>query len=193
MIVTFVALFPVTDAHKLAAMECSLSDAVLPPPQPDTDPALHDVMSSHEYTWACQGDDGQWRSPQQGPKNVFVPIEPLAGPLRHPKFCESDDYANLVRRDYIAWDRWATHFVSGPARCATDAALLTRPRTALYFDVGASTWKDGEGGPSQPYFVSWIQKNCLEVRGILAWEGVKADPAKVWALIPGEDVDPCVF
>jgi hypothetical protein len=58
-------------------------------------------------------------------------------------------------------------------------------RAALYFDVGASTFNDGPGGPSQSYFLSQMRAQCLRVDGVFAWEAKTEDPANVWAQVGG--------
>ncbi len=41
------------------------------------------------------------------------------------------------------------------------------------------------GGPSQPYFVEQLEKQCLELAGVFAWEVTFASPDVVWREIPG--------
>jgi hypothetical protein len=57
-------------------------------------------------------------------------------------------------RDYLVSSDWAARN-AGPA-LRPDAGL----RRALYFDLGASTWTSGLGGPSQPYEL-WLQMRAF--------------------------------
>ncbi len=209
--------------EQLQALPCDSQWTVELPPHPSTSQALYNVLSAFEYTWVCEGGQSV-----AGPANVFVPIEPLAGPLRHPDFCIENDQVrrttccpalpvahaallsvglvlnciynsrsqipNLIRRDYIVMDRWATVHAGAPWRSVAAGVssqemgvVSQQPaaRTTLLFDVGASTWREGSGGPSQPYFVDWLQKHCLTIRGIFAWEAVHTSPSVVFDQLPG--------
>ncbi len=89
--------------------------------------------------------------------SVRVPIEPLAGPLRDPRLCKGKSIGQyLLSREYLSFDRWATATAARPftAQCTADGTLDNEtaeftPRRSIYFDVGASTYTSGLGGPSQ--------------------------------------------
>ena len=160
-----------------------------PPPQPRDHSVLYNVLSSFEYRWKCTGD-GADDVPRPAVTTLHVPIEPLAGPLRHPGLCIASSSAVrksfLLRRDYLVFDHWATNTVDAPRRVdAAGVVTATRRPKALYFDVGASTYLDGPGGPSQSYFIDWIDATCTTLRGVYAWEMKRVEPTKVFEDMPG--------
>jgi hypothetical protein len=164
--------------------------APTPAPQPGADPALHHVLSSFEYRWTCVDANGVEvpSGVSASESTVFAPIEPLAGPLRDPRICK-EERAYMLVRDYIVFDAWSSSFAMAPPAPAigvSPTAIDAQSRRAFYFDVGASTWNEGGGGPSQPYFSSWIQRQCFEMSGIYAWEARDAAPKDVWSQLPGE-------
>ena len=166
-----------------------------PPPapvQPSSDGdahsmAVYNVLSSFEYIWQCVSGDGEVQAPVGSPTSTFVLIEPLAGPLRHPRMCDAgEEEAFALDRNYLVFDAWAT--VHAGALQMVDIAGVTHleRRNALYFDVGASTFNQGYGGPSQGYFLQWIRQQCLNITDIYAWEAKAVPSEDVWAQVPGE-------
>jgi hypothetical protein len=95
-----------------------------------------------------------------------VPIEPFAGTGRHPGTCAGKD---VLSKDYLLIERRL------PAR-----------RKAFFFDMGASVWKSGDGGPSQSWFHSVYKQRGVRFDGIYAWEVQHHDPKEVFKQIPGE-------
>ncbi len=171
--------------------DCEQDALPTPPLQPDggvntTSTALYNVMSSMEYEWRCEAGVKETTKVA----NVHVPIEPLAGPLRHPGLCfptrsgRAISSAFVLRRDYLAFDAWATVHADVPQDATLGTTKHRRPN-ALYFDVGASTFNDGKGGPSQGYFMEWIRQQCLNITGIFAWEAQTVESNSVWQQIPG--------
>ena len=164
--------------------------SVSPPPQPSDAVQLYRVLSTLEYSWGCEGGEVG----DEAPPNVFVPIEPLAGPLRHPFFCittSNEERLDLmVARDYLVFDRWAAVNV-GTRPLSPEGANAggcgDYGLHAFLFDVGASTYLSGLGGPSQPYFVDWIRSSpCLALKGVYAWEAnASISTAAAWDEIPG--------
>jgi hypothetical protein len=110
----------------------------------------------------------------------------------------------LLSRDYLVVSDWAAYSVGrwftrdGVDPCtgasaggggrrngsssSSSSGRLT-PRSSLLFDVGASVWDSGSGGPSQQYFVGQMQQQCLEVVGMSAWEAAGIDPLVVWSKV----------
>lgn len=102
-------------------------------------------------------------------------IEPLAGLTRSPYYClKGSDF--VVQKDYMVVSRnIAKHASAGPASYT--------PKS-LYFDLGASTYSSGGGGPSQSWFVETYESRGIHWDGIYAWEAVPYPPAEIWADIP---------
>ncbi len=90
-----------------------------------------------------------------------VPIEPFAGTGRHPDTCGGS-------KDYLLIER------SPPPH-----------RRAFFFDLGASLWTSGAGGPSQSWFYETYKKRNVNFDGIYAWEVSVHNPKEVFAQIPG--------
>lgn len=148
-----------------------------PAPQPGTGPGsseLYHVLSTLEYQWTCTLAGAAVAPVDETlshlhAKTLHVPIEPLAGPLRSPRMCEADMLIkHLFDRDYLIADVWAVHSVDVPTRFTQlgDGSVRTSVLSShrgLYFDLGASTWKNGYGGPSQPYFVELVCILCVSV------------------------------
>ena len=180
------------------------------PTQPSANATLYNVLSAFEYAWRCSDGRGggvDVAHADGAPPNVFVPIEPLAGPLRHPSFCivkakraaarpslrqlSLESVPFLLAREYLVFDAWASASVGRgvPAlHQQQDRAVLPAvPNRALLFDVGASTYRTGLGGPSQPYFVEWIRSSpCLALTGVYAWEAnPRYHTPTLWEEVPG--------
>ena len=130
---------------------------------PKLDAWNENVFSYHEYSDTCT-------------KRVLakVPLEPLVGTLRHPyAVCDADEFkcdSNMI----IC--RVRGFFVGSSKRKGPSPTLLSKeymlpllraefmaghnlshapankPRT-FFFDLGASTYKDGGGGPSLSWFI----------------------------------------
>ena len=95
-------------------------------------------------------------------------IEPLAGLTRSPLYClKGNNY--VVRKDYLVVSWNVSRKIS---------------RNAYYFDLGASMYNSGGGGPSQSWFVETYESRGIEWDGIYAWEASEYTPAVVWDAIP---------
>jgi hypothetical protein len=106
-------------------------------------------------------------------KTLFVPIEPLFGPLRHPDVCSG---ADLVDRSYIYIDwQLPAAFVEQPAY---------QSAKSLYFDLGASTWTTGTAASSQNWIVEEFEKKGILFDSIWAWESMDLNQSQVWNEIP---------
>ena len=103
-------------------------------------------------------------------------IEPLAGLTRSPMFCLTNNDSDLVNKNYlvVSWNvskklsSLAGHYV---------------PK-AYYFDMGASLYDSGAGGPSQSWFVETYESRGLVWDGIFAWEAMSQSPGEVWGKLP---------
>ena len=122
-----------------------------------------DVFSVHEFSDSCT-------------ERVFarVPLEPLVGTLRHPHaVCDSKiplcsnflcraqenllgkkqqrgNSASLLNKDYLLPLSWKDFML---VRNRTCSSCDSEPRT-FFFDLGASTYDDGGGGPSLSWFMN---------------------------------------
>jgi hypothetical protein len=131
---------------------------------PATAGALPESVFSH-FTFRnnCTGEE------------VVDYIEPLAGLTRSPYFClKGEEY--VVQKDYLIVSR-------NISRRTVVVAGQYIPR-AFYFDLGASTYTSGAGGPSQSWFVETYESRGIRWDGIFAWEVGHYSPAEVWAAIP---------
>lgn len=160
-------------AQTRAGRNCEAPQPTLPPPK---DSIEGNVLSQFEYEWYCPTEAARSLGGFKAP--VRVPIEPLVGPLRDPRVCTVDKQTYLVSREYLVTSDWAAQNVGNPPNSPSG-------RQAYYFDVGASTWNSGLGGPSQPYFLDQIEQQCLSVSGMFAWEATPTSPEVVWSQIPG--------
>ena len=56
---------------------------------------------------------------------------------------------------------------------------------SFYFDMGASLFNSGGGGPSQSWLCETYALRGVQWTGIFAWEAEHLDPVRVWSEIPG--------
>lgn len=128
----------------------------------DGSPWSHEVFSFHEYIDSCTK------------KSVArVPLEPLVGTLRHPRavcdagfatcstfLCQAHEILfgkkrrrgksrALLNKDYLLPLSWNDFML---VRNQTFASFSSEPRT-FFFDLGASTYDNGGGGPSLSWFI----------------------------------------
>lgn len=131
-----------------------------------------EVFSSWIETYKC-GDE--LRSHQTW-------IEPLSHGLRHPDaLCGRG--ADIVARDHLllafvsdvaAVRQWIT-----PSnRCGA------RDCQTLFFDLGASTWLTGAGGPSQSWFDQSYREHGITLDRMLLWEAAPTSPDKIFSSLP---------
>lgn len=152
--------------------------------QPDQRAELdHRVFSRFEYRFLCDGgklsqEHTLGQTPGQRTRNVS--IDPIAGVLRHPAACLSDQ---VLRKDYFALSSWAMYF-SHTVR--PNPALIREQQQSLnfYFDLGASLWKSGAGGASQEWINSVYETYCIKFDHIYAWEVTIHNPCTVMSEIP---------
>ncbi len=115
------------------------------------------VTSMMEYSRECSAGI-VWRETRQ------VPIEPLAGILRHPAVCPAyyekqfkkrrvpkADRPFVYTKSYLIIDTWTIHRNRVPGK----------PTRGFFFDVGASLWSAGNGGSSQNWFEHVYRRHCL--------------------------------
>ena len=138
------------------------------------------IFSYYNVTHYC-GNDRQFYYSE-------VPIEPLMGALRHPKFhCRSmpknplrpgyykDDYR--VNKDYmlpLLYSEYSPKYYSKNKR-------ITRN---YLFDLGASLYKEGFGGASQEWFVETYAKRGLSFDRIFAWEAQQYNASVIFDQYP---------
>lgn len=163
---------------------------------PKLDARNEDVFSYHEYSDTCT-------------KRVLakVPLEPLVGTLRHPyAVCDADEFkcdSNMI----IC--RVREFFVGSSKRKGPSPTLLSKeymlpllraefmaghnlshapankPRT-FFFDLGASTYKDGGGGPSLSWFIETYRESGLQFQRVIGWEAKELKPAKIFEGMPND-------
>jgi hypothetical protein len=122
-----------------------------------------DVFSAFLKTYICSGVSHTRTSW----------IEPLAFALRHPN--GPCDPRKTVARDYMLLDS------------RVDVALsFVGPGSPKFymFDLGASTWAAGYGGPSQSFLVDAYKKRGIIFDRILLWEATPHAPADVYDNVP---------
>jgi hypothetical protein len=102
------------------------------------------------------------------------PIEPLAGPLRHPRLCAPGwRDPDVIRRDWLVIDPWLPRLT------------LSNRHKRIYVDAGSSTWfGDAVMGSSQVWFWSLFARWCAPFTSIHAWEKKVFAPERVFRHIP---------
>ena len=114
----------------------------------DTDAWSRDALSFHRLPGTCRSNNLT---------RLEIPIEPLAGFLRHPYHICTKKNSKRVDKSYIL--------------LPTRAEIPDGARRALLFDAGASLWRSGLGGDSQSWFVdAYARRAGLQFARILAWE-----------------------
>ncbi|KAI9018360.1 hypothetical protein DFJ74DRAFT_644472 [Hyaloraphidium curvatum] len=112
-------------------------------------------------------------------------LEPLIGGLRHPDMCLPGQVEQNANRSFIIYD-WRANgqesFKTGNKSCSDQV---------FYFDMGASTWASGGGGPSISWFYEIYRDRGLKFSRMFLWEAGKLDPVPLFAQFP-EDVRPFV-
>ena len=63
---------------------------------------------------------------------------------------------------------------------------LRHHNRAFYFDIGASTYTSGSGGPSQKYFVEVYKALGITFDRMFLWEAAHVDPVALFAELPKE-------
>lgn len=159
------------DGGKISVMHCKDMDAEFDSPIQ----LSRNVFSGFRYEWQCRG--GTKHDATTHKRSVVVPIEPLAGLLRHPRGCEVE---YMPRKDYMVLDGWAIHNVG---ILNTNQRIF---RKNFYFDIGASLWESGSGGASQSWFYKSYHNLCVNFDHIYAWEAQTLPPALAFEQIPGE-------
>ena len=133
-----------------------------------------DVLSYHEHI-DCHGR--RWK----------VPLEPLVGLLRHPRFhclkmqrskvdatvrdavaLVHEDRTLLGAKEYLL-PTWRDELPSHP-----------RSASSLFFDLGASTYTAGAGGASTSWFVEQYARRGLTFDRIFAWEAKVTPPTHIF-------------
>jgi hypothetical protein len=138
------------------------------------------IISYHEYRDTCStGSDGHFRHLGD------VPIEPLFGLLRHPRFyCfrtppsprSRDQYRES--KDYM-FSAWLSEVQPAPLP----------PARAYFFDLGASIYSQGLGGASQKWFVEGYAQRGIAFDRIFAWEPNQFPDSKIYGSAPSHVVD----
>lgn len=99
-----------------------------------------------------------------------VPIEPLAGFLRHPHHFCFKKMSMKVDKSYLM-PPWLVE-------------VEPQPRRAFLFDAGASTWIKGMGGKSQGWFVDESSRRGLPLQQLVAWEAKPRSDAEIRMGLP---------
>lgn len=133
-----------------------------------------DVFSSYTHRFNCGGIT----------RSITTYIEPLSHGLRHPNsLCRRG--AGLTNRDYLLMAfgddlRMLEGYAGGTQACQG------RRCQHIYFDLGASTWQEGSGGPSQSWFVNTYRGHGVNFDRILLWEAKVHDPKSIFYTLPRE-------
>lgn len=110
-----------------------------------------------------------------------VPIEPLVGHLRHPKFhCvgpERDTLRLMFSTDYLVLPHASQLDAMRGGAAADDPAS---PPRKLFFDAGASVYGQGCGMGCQRWFVEAYRAKGIEFDRIIGWEAKPVDPTALW-------------
>jgi hypothetical protein len=119
-----------------------------------------EVFSAFLKTYVCAG----------GTHTQTSWIEPLAFSLRHPK--APCDRSLIEGRGYLLLDARADVTPS-----------FHGPRSYL-FDMGASTWSLGLGGPSQSFLIDAYKRRGITFDRIMLWEATPHTPADIYDKVP---------
>lgn len=104
-------------------------------------------------------------------------IEPLSHGLRHPNsLCGRG--ADIVDRNYLLLA------FTDNVRAQHSLQCGVRKCQAIYFDLGASTWNTGAGGPSQSWFVETYAKHGIQFDRFLLWEAQHLAPKELFKDVP---------
>jgi hypothetical protein len=143
----------------------------IPSPQLDDE-----VFSKFEYRYRCWNPPCREPKPRDSPELEdvhFSYIEPLVGLLRHPSLpCKEppapEGIPFLADKQWMLIDRWAVHNVKGRTGKLKKNSFL--------FDMGASTFNEGFGGPSQRWFYNLGNELCAPTSDFYMWELEKDRP-----------------
>ena len=138
-----------------------------------------EIFSYHQFTDTCTNRELK-----------KIPIEPLVGTLRHPlAVCDA-----TVRRDMLGRPRRDSR-----ARVNKEYMIETRRREflesqgnssytkggrSLFFDIGASTYHDGKGGPSLSWFIDTYHHAGFDFDRVLGWEARKLEAFEIFEGMP---------
>ena len=150
-----------------------------------------EVLSHHVYRDTCSCAE------------VRIPIEPLVGFLRHPCGICLDQQNHFVRRDGVKvssrWEAlltkshllplWAdelarTRVGGGGDSQGAAAESAPRVRSAILFDLGASTYHGGAGGSSLHWFVEQYWRRGFAFDRIFAWEATPTPDELIFQRMP---------
>ena len=132
---------------------------------------------------------------------LSVPIEPLTGIARHPKFSQVLDCREAPPRKKHPWQhiphKYDITYLVLASACGDNAstAAASTPRRNRFYDLGCSLpySKPGERandlaggalGPSIELFQSLYSKRCVDFDDIYAWEATRHDPVTWWRYVP---------
>jgi len=122
----------------------------------------HNVMSSHTYTYLCDGETVVKE----------VPIEPLAGFLRHPLLhCFTSAHQYMVSTDHIVM----------PFR--NEIILPFGARTYL-FDLGSDLYDGGDAHSNQKWIIDSYKARGLHFDRIVSWEKQNYPPEIIFRSMP---------
>lgn len=109
-------------------------------------------------------------------ETVTTWIEPLSHGLRHPNaLCERG--AMLTDRDYLLLP-FKKETLHPHRRCSG------RLCQSIFIDLGASTWTQGSGGPSQSWFHDAYKKHGILFDRMLLWEARPTPPTDIFKDLP---------
>jgi hypothetical protein len=125
--------------------------------------AADDVFSAYSKTYICAGNKSHTRTSW---------IEPLAFALRHPNgICGN----SLLGRDYLLLDSVTDVQLDNAGAC---------PPRCFLFDMGASLYTKGGGGPSQSFLIDAYKLRGITFDRMLLWEATPHEPSAVFASVP---------
>jgi hypothetical protein len=124
-----------------------------------------DVFSAFLKTYVCSS----------GTHTRTSWIEPLAFSLRHPK--APCDRSLIEGRGYMLLESHAD------ARLSFAGPPGSRPMNYL-FDMGASTWSLGLGGPSQSFLIDAYKRRGITFDRIMLWEATPHTPEDIYDKVP---------
>lgn len=123
-------------------------------------------------------------------RKVRVPIEPLVGLLRHPKYyCIVPGFDAAGRPPSFMHGRLWKHNRDYLLPFWDNETLPVPGRRSLFFDMGASLYNDGLGGASQKWFIDEYARRGIHFDRIFAWELKQHTDSEILSRLSGSTSD----
>ena len=90
----------------------------------------------------------------------------------------------VLDKDYML-PMFKSEYVSKLNASTTTSQQRRQPR-ALFFDLGASTYRDGFGGPSLSWFIDTYKKRGFTFDRVIGWEAEVLEPKKIFEGMPDD-------